>query len=415
MDPVPDPPTSPPTLEVSSSVKKPVWNIPSNGSIEVKPPVIDESSWPALSESAKSPLKPSDGSTATSVAAPSSPSPSKPQFANQNPNSPTNSKKTTRRNINLSPNGPIPAMPPQNTPNSDTEKAVTDSWDAHTQVRQGNRENTARGGRGYNGNRRNGNGNRGGVHHGGGRGRNGGGFEGQYRNLSGREMNGPPPHGFAVSPYVRPPPPPPLPGAVPAPFIPSPGVRPSFGAPVFPEMAPPSPVYYVPPGAAPFVPHPVGPAAVFFPPPPVDPQRAALVKQIDYYFSYDNLCKDTWLRGQMDDQGWVPISLIAGFNKVKLITTNIPFILETMRLSALVEVQGDKIRKRGDWMNWILPPETPVTPSQSTQHSTDNLTAQFQTVSVASSSNQSGVTRSGESGSGIKSAVEEEVDHTQRN
>lgn len=64
MDPVPDPPTSPPPLEVSSSVKKPVWNIPSNGSIEVKPPVIDESSWPALSESAKSPLKSSDGSTA---------------------------------------------------------------------------------------------------------------------------------------------------------------------------------------------------------------------------------------------------------------------------------------------------------------------------------------------------------------
>ena len=77
--------------------------------------------------------------------------------------------------------------------------------------------------------------------------------------------------------------------------------------------------------------------------------------------------------------------------------------------------QGDKIRKRGDWMNWILPPETPVTPSQSTQHSTDNLTAQFQTVSVASSSNQSGVTRSDESGSGIKSAVEEEVGHTERN
>jgi hypothetical protein len=60
MDAAPDPATSPP-LEVAS-VKKPVWNIPSNGSIEVKPPVIDESSWPALSESAKSPLKVSDGS-----------------------------------------------------------------------------------------------------------------------------------------------------------------------------------------------------------------------------------------------------------------------------------------------------------------------------------------------------------------
>lgn len=29
-----------------------------------------------------------------------------------------------------------------------------------------------------------------------------------------------------------------------------------------------------------------------------------------------NLCKDTYLRQKMDDQGWVPVSLIAGFNKV---------------------------------------------------------------------------------------------------
>lgn len=63
-------------------------------------------------------------------------------------------------------------------------------------------------------------------------------------------------------------------------------------------MAPPSPVYYVPPGAAPFVPHPVGPAAVFFPPPPVDPQRAALVKQIDYYFRYQ---ADVAIQSSMDN------------------------------------------------------------------------------------------------------------------
>jgi hypothetical protein len=125
-------------------------------------------------------------------------------------------------------------MPPQSTPNPDTDKAATDSWDVHTQGRQGNRENATRGGRGYNGNRRGGNGGRGGVHHGGGRGRSGGGFEGQFRNLAGRDLNGPPlsPHGFAVPPYVRPPPPPPLPGTVPAPFISTPAVRPPFGAPM---------------------------------------------------------------------------------------------------------------------------------------------------------------------------------------
>ncbi|KAJ4785549.1 hypothetical protein LUZ62_036795 [Rhynchospora pubera] len=414
MDAAPDPATSPPP-EIAA-VKKPVWNIPSNGSIEVKPPVIDESSWPALSESAKSPLKAADGSAVTSVAASSSSSPSKPQFANQNPNSPTNPKKTTKRNIMPSTNGPMPNIQPQSSPNPDTEKAAADSWDAHTQVRQGNRENTTRGGRGYNGNRRGGNGGRGGVHHGGGRGRGGGGFEGQFRNLGGRELNGPqpppPPHGFGVPPpYVRPPPPPPLPGAVPAPFITPPTVRPPFGAPmVYPDM-PPSPVYYVPAAPSAFVPHPVGPTPVFFSP-QVDPQRAALLKQIEYYFSPDNLCKDIWLRGQMDEQGWVSISLIAGFNKVKHITTNVPFILDTLRISTEVEVQGEKIRKRGDWMTWILPPDSPVTPSQSS-HSTDNLTTQFQSVSLTASSNQSGVSRS-ESGSNLKSSVED-TDHTDRN
>lgn len=37
------------------------------------------------------------------------------------------------------------------------------------------------------------------------------------------------------------------------------------------------------------------------------------------YCSNDNLIKDTFLRRNMDDQGWVRIKLIAGFNKVSLL------------------------------------------------------------------------------------------------
>lgn len=33
--------------------------------------------------------------------------------------------------------------------------------------------------------------------------------------------------------------------------------------------------------------------------------------------SDENLIKDTYLRQKMDEQGWVPISLIAGFKKVE--------------------------------------------------------------------------------------------------
>lgn len=36
------------------------------------------------------------------------------------------------------------------------------------------------------------------------------------------------------------------------------------------------------------------------------------------YCSNENLVKDTYLRSNMDEQGWVPISLIAGFNRVSL-------------------------------------------------------------------------------------------------
>ncbi|CAI8591808.1 unnamed protein product [Vicia faba] len=51
----------------------------------------------------------------------------------------------------------------------------------------------------------------------------------------------------------------------------------------------------------------------------------------------------------MDDQGWVPIKLIAGFKKVLLLTDNIQLIMDAVRTSPVVEVQGDKIRRN----NWI--------------------------------------------------------------
>ncbi|KAK4854357.1 hypothetical protein QYF36_022704 [Acer negundo] len=81
-----------------------------------------------------------------------------------------------------------------------------------------------------------------------------------------------------------------------------------------------------------------------------------IVKQIDYYFTKENLVKDIYLRQMMDDQGWVPIKLIAGFNKVKLLTSNIRLILDALQGSMVVEVKGDKIRRRNDWIRWIMVP-----------------------------------------------------------
>jgi len=36
------------------------------------------------------------------------------------------------------------------------------------------------------------------------------------------------------------------------------------------------------------------------------------------FCSNDNLCKDMYLRRHMDEQGWVPVALIAGFNRVSV-------------------------------------------------------------------------------------------------
>ncbi|XVF06204.1 hypothetical protein REPUB_Repub06bG0027300 [Reevesia pubescens] len=48
-------------------------------------------------------------------------------------------------------------------------------------------------------------------------------------------------------------------------------------------------------------------------PGPELPLPTLLLHQIDYYFSDANLVKDEFLKSNMDDQGWVAISLIAGF------------------------------------------------------------------------------------------------------
>lgn len=109
--------------------------------------------------------------------------------------------------------------------------------------------------------------------------------------------------------------------------------------------------------------------ATYFPPPGVQgmympsPDLAAIqgmvVKQIEYYFSVENLCRDIYLRSKMDEWGFVPVSVIANFNRVRMIAQNPYFIIEALRFSNAVEVQGDKVRKKGDWANWLLPSGQP--------------------------------------------------------
>ncbi|KAL2535958.1 la-related protein 1A-like [Forsythia ovata] len=116
-----------------------------------------------------------------------------------------------------------------------------------------------------------------------------------------------------------------------------------------------------PPGALYYFPAPPGPVRVPYPPfvvqypfnpgVPMPPSpmlalKANIVKQIEYYFSDVNLENDHYLISLMDDQGWVPVSIIADFKRVKRMNADIPFILDALEASSTVEVQGERLRRR---------------------------------------------------------------------
>lgn len=96
--------------------------------------------------------------------------------------------------------------------------------------------------------------------------------------------------------------------------------------------------------------------------------RVLIARQVEYYFSPQNLAKvglggrgpalfagelachamtvlsppllpqDTYLRSRMDDQHYVPCSLIANFNAVKRLTQNYPLVLDVMKSCPSLEV-----------------------------------------------------------------------------
>ena len=74
----------------------------------------------------------------------------------------------------------------------------------------------------------------------------------------------------------------------------------------------------------------------------------------------------------MDGEGYVPISVIAGFNRVRSLTNDVNLIREVclifdhhvficcgvqaLMTSAVLELnEADQVRKKEDWQNWILP------------------------------------------------------------
>ncbi|XP_023754172.1 la-related protein 1C [Lactuca sativa] len=416
----------------NSASKKPVWNTPSksNGVVEVVSPVMG-TAWPALGESTKASLKSSSSESLKALsdgpwppalqATGNSSSPHKQSSANNaNSTSPPNHVAPTRQRSmkrgggNSTANGVVSQPPPPppsqdsvetQTPNDASGKPglVADQQQPSPRDHTVTHKDSQKGGFGsqphsgndhnhHRGSFRRGNGGQHNHNYGGkrdhDRGNNHQEWNQHSRSFNNRDSHVQSPRGFSRGGgYMRPS------VHTSAPFI-SPQmpvqVQPFGNNMMYPD--PTSPVIYVPYApppeslrGMPFV-TPLAPSMYFAVP---DPQlHAKIVTQIDYYFSNENLVRDTYLRRNMDEQGWVPASLIAGFKKVSYLTDNIQLILDAMRTSTVVEVQGEKIRRRNDWMKWMMPVGGPSSPQAAVgRSSNDNeeLVSQLQGVHLATS------------------------------
>ncbi|KAA8892731.1 hypothetical protein FN846DRAFT_635728 [Sphaerosporella brunnea] len=85
---------------------------------------------------------------------------------------------------------------------------------------------------------------------------------------------------------------------------------------------------------------------------------AALIHQINYYFSVDNLCKDMYLRKHMDNDGYVRLSFLMGFHRVQLHTKDINVLrdacLSSHEIQLTYGVDDMYVRKKDGWENWVL-------------------------------------------------------------
>lgn len=62
----------------------------------------------------------------------------------------------------------------------------------------------------------------------------------------------------------------------------------------------------------------------------------------------------------MDARGWISISLLASFNRVRRLTLDVHFVRDVLTLSSLVEVRGNMVRMAGDaWERFVLPGARP--------------------------------------------------------
>ncbi|RUO96691.1 hypothetical protein BC936DRAFT_141611 [Jimgerdemannia flammicorona] len=90
---------------------------------------------------------------------------------------------------------------------------------------------------------------------------------------------------------------------------------------------------------------------------------------------------------QMDTEGYVELTLLANFNRVKTLTTDTNMIRDALLASQVVEVTDNKVRKREGWDFWLLPKVDGLAPAAQGTTSTSRPTAPANTALAQTATN----------------------------
>jgi la-related protein 1 len=64
----------------------------------------------------------------------------------------------------------------------------------------------------------------------------------------------------------------------------------------------------------------------------------------EYYFSEENLLRDFFIRRKMDNEGYLPVKLIASFHRVQALTTDLNLVTAAIRDSEVLEMNDFKVQ-----------------------------------------------------------------------
>lgn len=82
----------------------------------------------------------------------------------------------------------------------------------------------------------------------------------------------------------------------------------------------------------------------------------SLLVQLEFYFSSNNLCNDSYIREIMDEEGYVTIKELAKFPRIKYYTTDYTIIIQAVKNTKGLELSEDglKCRRKNDWKAWVI-------------------------------------------------------------